>query len=432
MNATTTTNISEQKYLEEVIKRAIALCYIGAIGFAFFGIVSLGFIQAFDPTVDFFANFIPRILFNSFPMLALAYILQHTKIEDETKVFLWLFTIPIVLTLSSAIHIFRLITAGHVQIYYFIHGPHLIALMSFLIYLAPPRKSLMIALGLSIVLFLAPHAYFLMKAPNKIFFSLFVSDWILALFATAVTTVAVIELRSKSLQPLAEVPVSTPQQSADKRSPPLPEVKKVPTEVFVLRINLIGLGAFASHLEIDLKRKFLDYYHKNAAKRIADMGGLWHKSDDNSHLATFGLNTEKPGAPMSRTQISEGLQKSLQTVNYILEDFYLLKEELHLPEELSLGLSLDFGTIELEAYTSGRRKHLEISGSQLHLSTRLEEYAHVIKKYFRLKNSVVVLGPGVEKMETRTNHHTVYIDGPDLQVRGYPEIQKVLYLTYPN
>jgi hypothetical protein len=112
--------------LQDSVERAGMLCFLFVLVFAAYGMTSLDFIHRFQPGVTYWDNVWPRMLFNSFPLLALGTYLRKGKASDRTKFYLWITCFSLVVHASAWIFVWPIALSKSADILTYVHAANTI------------------------------------------------------------------------------------------------------------------------------------------------------------------------------------------------------------------------------------------------------------------------------------------------------------------
>lgn len=446
-STTAESDLVKSHLLAGVVGRATILSFIFSLSFTLYSISSLDFIRLFKPDLTLLQNTIPRIIFNGIPFLLIGLFLKKSKFSYYVKALLWLSSLPALLAVASLIYVWPIMWAGNVKIYLYVHATNVIIISIALTYIAPTLILMLFQISLFLLFFIGPLLFMLIKSGDTVLLHHFIGEWAIILPATAIVTYSAYKARQEIALLDLKIKKETKAHLGNVLAKAIFEQKQDlvsnrKKESFILKMDIRGFSNFQRAESQEIFQEFMNKYHSFSSRHISDNGGFWHKSDGDAQLGSFGAmdedvdlsdlssdaeDIEKAKLNIKKTRFNNALTASIK----ILNDFYHYKDELKISIPLELGISIDYGVVELNIQGDGvHRKQLEISGKVLTRSARLEEFTKVIRRYIAPNTSVIIIPSELKELDQGDIFIKLTLDRPEYRVRDFPELNQLFYFVY--
>ena len=178
-----------------VVSRASDLLLVMALLFSIYGVMSTEIISKFDSSITIWSNTWPRVLFNGIPFAFLAWYLRKKSIHLYFKALLWAIAQPLIFTGACFIHVWPLMNAGHLGIYYYFHAANMFVITFGLTFVAPSRAVMVAHVVSYTLLFLAPLLY--ITRTDASLTSMIINDYICMTMGACVAGHLTYRLRKK-------------------------------------------------------------------------------------------------------------------------------------------------------------------------------------------------------------------------------------------
>lgn len=436
-----------ESLLKGVVSRASIICFLYAISFGLYAFTSFEFLHHFDPSLTLFENTWPRILFNVLPFVAMGFYFRDYQSRPSLKAWIWAVGMPVIFVCACLIHVWPLIWNGWSDLYLYVHAANLFVIATTFIVVSPPPRLMLTQASIFVTVFLVPVGYLLLRSDAKNIFSMAMGDFFIAFSVTIYSSYMVFRLRNK----IAILDLRMKKAASPFLGVALTEaIYKQRTELLqnrraratILKIDIRGYTEFYRKNDQEFVRGFMTGYHGIVSRFVGQTGGYWHKSIGDGQLASYGaMNPETdlsdvPGieaevAAAERRKGQDQFDRALMATASISEQFEKLKEEFDVKDELSLGMAIARGDVEIRVQGDGEhRMELDIDGEVVLRCSRLETYTKTIQKELKVKASVVVLSPELSEFADSSSFKPWSTITPDRQVRSFPEIALVHFRVF--
>ncbi len=392
--------------------RASKVAYILALVFAAYGFGSLSFIQKFDPSVTWSANFFPRLLFNTLPLFVLGKWSGKTFAPERAGRALswWFFFFVLICHAAAWIHIWPIALAGHPEILTYVNGANVFLFSCVVAIIAPPAKYAMHYFALVTTLMILPLVFIALESSDSVVLQLIGNDSLLAVFAgltiSAIvhsTYVRVILLELKQMSSTEKFLGKTVSRAIFEGREDLLERRT--KKGFILALDIRGYTQMIQSNDAEKAGYFLNTYQAMVSDLVGQYGGFIHKTMGDGHLISFGLMDENdvdlsdiPGIETELRQADARRAQATIARVVLVMDLVAFNTELLAAEmgisAIRLGAGLEYGEVELRVFgDSEYRREFDIFGNTIVRATRLQAHTKALLSHLQAGSSLLIASP---------------------------------------
>lgn len=443
-------SLIEKELLEGIVSRAGTLFLTWSFIAVLYGFLSIGLFRSKIPDLTLWDNVWPRFLYSGLPIAIVAFIYkfqssQHSKI----KAWLTVILLPIFLISSSLIHAWPLFWDGHHDFYLQFHASNIIGMASGIFVISgSPRMVLAQCVGFTLIYFGPLLVLFSQNQP--IISQLIISDALISSIILLVTlksihklrvTLAIADHRHRKKASLFLGKHLTDAIYEDRQMVP----DNFSRDGLIMSIDLRGYTNFFQSNPPEVVRAFMSDYYSLSTKVLSEKKAFLHKTIGDGLLISFGImdsDTDLSDLPEAQ-KISEKIveQKKAESLSQATQVFLEISrglEELSNKHQvtctLNLGAGCAYGPIEVlvrgdESY----RQELDIQGSTIIKSVRLESYSKILNKNIDSDSSFLLLSPElIPYADSSYGFKTLMLTKPEQQIRDFPDIHILLYRQWKH
>lgn len=438
----------DESLLSGVVSRASVLSLLYALAFGAYSFTSYEFLHQFEPDLTLFANLWPRLLFNSLPFLALAFYFKNHQDKVLFKCWLWTIGMPCIFVAACCIHVWPLMWRGKPEVYSYVHAANLFIIATSFIVVSPPPRLIFAQVGVFLILFVAPISYLFMRLHQHQLLLVTMGDFAISYLVSIYSAYMVYKLRLK----IAKLDLSVRKAVSPFLGSALAQaiytqrsdlLKNRKAQGIIVKMDIRGYTDFYKKNDPEFVRRFMSSYHSIVSRFVGQTNGYWHKSIGDGHLASYGvMDSESPdltGIPGIEGDVEAATKRkkksyfdnALKAVTSVAYQFERLKEQFDVKDDLSLGIAIAFGEVEVRVQGDEvHKQELDIDGEVILRCSRLEGYSKCIQKEGQISHSLLVVSPELIECTDPRMFRTWITTAPELQVRSYPEIRSVVYHSF--
>jgi len=431
-----------------VVSRASDSLLVMAFLFSIYGIMSTEIITKFDSSVTIWSNSWPRILFNGLPFALLALYFKKKSINLNFKAILWAILQPLIFTIACCIHVWPLMIAGNLEIYYYFHAANMFVITFGLTFVAPSRSIMIAHVSSYTILFLIPLLY--ITRIDKSLMSMIINDYICMTIGACVAghltyklrrKVAIMDAQIKSkVTPLVGEAVVSAIYNNN-----LEILNNRKAFGLILSMDLRGYTQFLQLNPKEISSAFMKEYHFMVSSTVGKYGGFTHKTAGDSHLISFGLMDESvdlSDIPGIQNEIIEAemrkaghlVERSIKMFEELIEKYEKLIARYDISDNLRIGAALASGLIEIQIQgDENYHQEVNIVGDTIVRSVRLEAYTKFLMNQVAPTCSMLILSPEIIdtfKFSFQLNIRSWIIYNSEQYVRDYPELKNLYYIIW--
>lgn len=443
------TQVIEKKMLEGVVSRAGTLFFTWSFVGLLYGFLSLDLFKQKLPNLTLWDNVWPRLIYSSLPVFCVGLFYKKSQQHTKLKAYLTVLLLPFCLMSASLIHAWPLFWAGEYDFYLQFHASNIIAMASGIFVIsASPRMVLAQSLGFIVIFFGPLLGLFITQKPYLS--QVIVSD------AFIVTIILIITQRSvHKLRLTLAIDDHRHRQKASlflgkNLTDAIYENQKIipdesTQEALIMSVDLRGYTRFFQSTDSNTVRAFMAEYYSVVTKSLSTKKAFLHKTIGDGLLISFGVmdkdvdlsdlnETESLKSDVQKRRKAEWLRAATQVFCEIAQGVETLSQKHNVSLPLKIGAGCAFGTVELlvrgdETY----RQEMDIQGSTIIKSVRLESYSKLLNKNIDEDSSFLMIAPELmDSVNPEQSFKTLMIANPDQQVRDFPDIQMLLYRQWKH
>lgn len=434
----------ERNLLEGVVSRAGTLFLTWSLIGILYGFLSYDLFKQKIPDLTLWDNMWPRLLYSALPVFCIALLYKRNKEYTKLKAYLTIVFLPIFLMSSSMINAWPLFWSGEYDFYLQFHASNIIAMASGIFVIsASPRMVFAQSVGF-VILFFGPLLY--LFSQNMPYLSKII-------FSDALMVTVILMITQRSIHKLRMALAIEDHRRRRKASlflgkrltDAIYENQKLvpddgPREGLIMSVDLRGYTKFFQGTDPAVVRAFMSDYYSLVTKTLSTKKSFLHKTIGDGLLISFGVMdndtdlSDLPEAQQAEAQIQK--QKRAECLRLATQVFFEIshgieglsyKHNVALP--LKIGAGCAYGPIELlvrgdETY----RQEMDIQGSTIIKSVRLESYSKLLNKQIDEESSFLLVGPElIESVAPEQGFKTMMITKSESQVRDFPDIKMLLY-----
>lgn len=416
----------------------LSLLFVGV--FFAYSFTSLSFIQVFDPSVHWFDNTWPRVLFNVIPLLSLYLFFRAKEPSSELKMWVWAIGLPLIFSAACMVNVWRIMLEGKGDIYLYVHSANTFILVTSIVVVSPPMRIVAAQMASFALLLVAPIGYIMHSTGKMELLKFSMGDYMIAIPVVVILGNTIYRLRYK----IARLDMRTKKQATAFLGAPIARaIYENKAELLadrkayaiVMQMDIRSFTAFYNSNDQAKVKRFMVDYHSLVGREIGRFGGYLHKSVGDSHIISFGAieNEDLLGiVPAEELHIVEEKRKASyarmaeSAWEAIARQFEALKERHGVADPIAIGAAIDYGEVEVRVQgDESYRRELDIDGNVLIRCARLEEFTKDVRKHHDLTGSLLVVSPELELSVPLYRFISLNTSAIG-SVRDYPEVKKVL------
>lgn len=437
--------IVENELYAQTVDRCFYISLVGIVSFLYLGFCSFSYLSKFDPSITFWGNIWPRIIFSCLPWLLLALYMKRSRASNKKKIIFWSIANGLIFNLTGWIHIWPLALSGHPETLLFVSGQNGAYFFGVWVMLALPTSITLHCLVIAITTLWAPFFLIASRTNSPIIFLTTANDTAGLILLGFIGGYFVSRLYKELATIKAEKQIEAAKFLGNDVYSAIYEdkhdlLKEETRTGYVLYIDIRNSTQMTTHYK-NRWEAFGKAWMAAAAEIIPGNRGNLLKTGGDSLLITFGVFDEAtpdlsdiPG--LERDEISAENQrwKELTFHCFTCTHKLILKfqelSKLHFPDvPVKLGAGIDRGPIHRGVRGSAQKMELDIWGDRVNCSARLQDYSKNVASNFEKDSSLLVVSPFAgDYLEDQNNFKTHLIT--DGGIKDYPGIKWVLVKEY--
>lgn len=429
---------------KDAVDRARLLSYVFSALFGGYGLTSLGFLRKFVPELTLWSNVWPRILLTSIPLLALGAFMKSGRVSDRAKLLLWITAFSIIFHMAAWIHVWPAALHGSADILTYVDAPNVYLFAVIYCFITPPASAVIPFTAILSALFVLPLFSVAYLSGDPIVFTHLLNDSVLALGASIALSRVIDGVRLRLLRLETER-----EQEASKFLGPVlskaifenesERLKTVRCKGFVVSVDIRDSTELNQSLG-DAWLAFRKDYFAMVSQCVSRNGGYIQKTVGDCHVINFGIMdygadlTDIPGiehelARAEELRLQRASDQAFACLDELFQRFGRLARERFPDLELRLGAGIDKGWVERAVQGDGSQFELDVNGTPVNCSNRLQEYSKALRNDFGWDGSMLVISPfASDYLGELSAYQRVETQGRP--VRNFPTIGWVLVRRY--
>ena len=439
--------IVSQKLYDDTVQRSVIVSCLFGVAFITYGFTVTGYLQKFVPHLTYWDNVWPRVVFNGIPFFLLAYFLRTSKgISSFAKCRIWAFCFALIFHIACWIYVWPAVLKGNAQILGVVNAANLFVITFAYLVVSPPNRLQLFFLASIIGWFLVPFGVVAYLSGDKILFQVLVSDQVHIVLLNIALSSMINQIRAR----LAVYDIRHHQQAEkflgswvskaifESREDMLKARK---AKGFFLSLDIRGYTNLLKALKPIEASSFMSEYHRFVSEIIGKHRGFIHKTIGDGHLISFGVMDQQadlsnvPGVEHEEALAEQRrnkflLRDALTAVEEVIVRVQSLSQKTGDLGALSIGAGISYGEAEVKVFGhESHRQELDVFGSVIIQSTRLESYSKYLARRCLPGSSVLVIAPDVSDFVDDRNYFLVAATKEN-PVRDFHNLEWVLFRAF--
>ena len=433
---------------KETFFRIYNRSYLLAVAFILYGITVLPTLQIHRPDLTLLDNLIPRILFNAFPLVALAELLKRSKISPAAKIEIFYIMLPVIILIASNIYVWQTAIQYDGNILGPVNAANSFVFTISIAGIYPPIKAMLRACLYFSIIFWLPYLVILKLYAHPSVFFLAWNDVISCVSLNIFLASTMVRRAAKDVIHSLEVRATSESflgkhitkaiwdkadvlKSRNRRGIFLDTDIRDSTEI----IQFLNLKK--DDFVKDYKTLVLNLVSKHHGE-VLNEAGDGHLSffgpEENHDLVDLdgipGIEAENEYAEKRLYQVY--LNKSLLFLQELINGIDLLRDRYGLQVlNIGAGLSIETECFEIIETEEGNNKRYQISigNDAPTIVNRLQKFSKIVRNRYFQKHSVIAMHPNLKMFKLPEYIVPLQCLG---QIENFPEIQVVYIFALPN
>ncbi len=444
----TTDQIQSERLLEytlrDSVERAATLAKLLSIPFLLYSINSIDFIRRFEPGVSFAANFWPRMLAGSLPLLLLGWFTRRSALRDTAKLLLWITGFSLILHASAWIHIWSIALHRDGTILTYAQPANVFLAAIVFATIAPPRRMLVYFSLIFALLFELPLCWIAYQSHDEVVFTTVLSDTLCSLAYSILIGLTVNRLRER----IAMLEFEKEREASRFLGPVVSKAIFHGDGGMLERVRCVGFV-----ISVDIREStelmqrhgdhWLNYrreYFKLVTRLAARHSGYIQKTVGDCHVINFGImdyGEDLSDLPGIEAEIERAEERRLQRASdhafAFVQELFVANHQMSARElqgeTVLLGAGIDKGWVERGLQgDEAQNVELDVNGNPVNCCSRLQEYSKELRQRHHWSASVLVVSPYA------TDHlphfeQFIRLSTAEHPVRNFPGIHWILVRT---
>jgi len=415
--------------IQGAAKRAGTSTYILALVFSMYSTISTDFLQRYNPSITFWSNFWPRVVFCTTPFLFLALYMRHSQASAKFKLILWIASFSVIFHVVGWIHIWPMMMR-HPEVVLFVDPANTFLYAMLYTIIAPPRSVLPYFILGPLFTNILPQLFILQRAGDHLIFNTLVTSSSSVIF----TGILISQFADKFHQEFARLQIEKEALASRFLGPVLTQaifkkeanpLQSIRCRGFVLSIDIRD----STNYQNQLGARWIEWYDDYLAlvdEMANKCDGYIQKTIGDAHVINFGImNYEKlcESCPDENQRLALVANSVFSFVRELFDRLEDLSKKHDFPEVIRVGAGLDKGWVYRGVKGGTNHAELDVNGDTVNCSNRLEEYSKALLKRQFPNSSILVASPFASDYPAPVPLE--HISATELVVRNYQKIRWV-------